>query len=65
MKKLIKIFLLLTFIFTLPLLQQAQNPIPPKKVACVGNSITYGSGIEDREHNSYPAILGKLLGEDY
>ena len=35
------------------------------KVACVGNSITYGAFIEDREHDSYPAQLQKLLGEEY
>lgn len=32
------------------------------KVACVGNSITYGFGIKDRDHHSYPAQLGTLLG---
>jgi acyl-CoA thioesterase-1 len=35
------------------------------RVAAIGNSITYGHGIEDREHNSYPAQLGRLLGEGY
>lgn len=35
------------------------------KVACVGNSITYGTGIEDREHFSYPVQLQKMLGEKY
>ena len=35
------------------------------KVACVGNSITYGSGIEDCEHFSYPAQLQKMLGGKY
>jgi lysophospholipase L1-like esterase len=35
------------------------------KVACVGNSITYGAGIENREQNSYPAQLGKLLGGEW
>src|SRR4051795_12206778 len=33
------------------------------RVACVGDSITYGYGIKDREHNSYPAQLGVLLGK--
>lgn len=37
----------------------------PVRVACVGDSITYGDGIPDRDHNSYPAILGKLLGTGY
>lgn len=32
------------------------------KVACVGNSITYGYGIEHRDSLSYPAQLGRLLG---
>ncbi len=35
------------------------------KVACIGNSITYGYGIENREVNSYPAQLQKRLGERY
>lgn len=35
------------------------------KVACIGNSITYGSGIKIRSTDSYPAVLGKLLGEKY
>lgn len=35
------------------------------KVACVGNSITYGTGIENREVNSYPAQLQKMLGDGY
>jgi len=33
------------------------------RVACVGNSITYGRNIRHRGKNSYPAQLGKLLGE--
>ena len=36
-----------------------------EKVACVGNSITFGSGISDRVNDSYPAHLQKLLGENY
>ena len=32
------------------------------RVACVGDSITYGSGVENREVNNYPLVLGKLLG---
>ena len=35
------------------------------RVACVGNSVTYGYGIEDREHCSYPAQLQQMLGNDY
>ena len=35
------------------------------RVACVGDSITYGAGVAGRESNSYPAVLGKLLGDKY
>ena len=37
----------------------------PIKVACVGNSITYGAGIVNRDKNSYPAQLQAYLGEKY
>jgi len=32
------------------------------RVACVGDSITLGAGVENRETNCYPVVLGKLLG---
>lgn len=32
-----------------------------KFVACIGDSITYGAGISDRENDSYPAQLGRML----
>lgn len=35
------------------------------KVACIGDSITYGHGISDWEKNNYPAVLGQILGEKY
>lgn len=35
------------------------------KVACVGNSVTYGFLLPDREHTAYPARLQQLLGQDY
>jgi len=35
------------------------------RVACIGDSITYGSGIDDRERESYPARLQQLLGDKY
>lgn len=35
------------------------------RVACVGDSITYGAGIEDREKQSYPAQLAELLGPSF
>ncbi|MEG1585927.1 MAG: GDSL-type esterase/lipase family protein [Bacteroidales bacterium] len=35
------------------------------KIACIGNSITFGAGIENREKNSYPAQLQQYMGEEY
>jgi lysophospholipase L1-like esterase len=35
------------------------------KVACVGNSITYGAYIENREENAYPQQLNKILGPEW
>ena len=35
------------------------------KVACVGDSITHGAGVEDREKNNYPKQLGELLGNRF
>ncbi|MCE9255158.1 prolyl oligopeptidase family serine peptidase [Bacteroides fragilis] len=35
------------------------------KVACIGNSITYGAFIPNRDKNSYPAQLQAYLGKDY
>jgi len=35
------------------------------KIACIGNSITYGAGIQDRINNSYPAQLQRMLGKGW
>ncbi len=35
------------------------------KVACIGDSITWGTGLEDRATESYPARLQALLGNAY
>ena len=44
-------------------------PDPPKegqiKVACVGDSITYGHGITDWTKNNYPVLLQNKLGDSY
>ncbi len=37
----------------------------PIRVACVGNSITFGARIDNRSVDSYPAQLQALLGDDY
>lgn len=35
------------------------------KIACIGDSITFGSGIKNRDINSYPAKLQNKLGDRY
>ena len=35
------------------------------RVACVGDSTTYGHGIKNWPRNNYPAVLQNLLGEEY
>jgi lysophospholipase L1-like esterase len=35
------------------------------RIACIGNSITYGHGIAGRDSNSYPAQLQRMLGKSY
>ncbi len=37
----------------------------PIRVACIGDSITFGAGIRDRAKNSYPVQLGKMLGQKW
>ena len=58
--------LLLITIFLLAVVAVAPAADQEKiRVACVGDSITFGSGIQDRNTNSYPAQLGRLLGEKW
>ena len=35
------------------------------KVACIGDSITYGHGVTNWETENYPAVLQSLLGDKY
>ena len=57
MRKIIAALLL-----TLPLFALAQEKI---RVACIGNSVTYGYGHKDPSKTSYPSQLQELLGNDY
>ncbi len=60
--------------------EEPKKPEPPKpdektpaakvaveklKLACIGDSITSGDGLETKETQSYPAQLAKMLGEKY
>lgn len=63
MKNWFVLFLLMGFFFTSPYSWATFRA--PIKIACVGNSITYGSGVANREHNAYPAQLLAMLGSGY
>lgn len=40
---------------------QTEHPVPIR-IACVGDSITFGMGIKNRSENIYPAQLATMLG---
>lgn len=54
--------LLITLLLALPLMAVAQEKI---KVACVGNSVTYGYGHKNPAETSYPTQLQQMLGDEY
>ena len=56
MKKTISLVLVLAITYGLTV-----DIVNAKLVACVGDSITYGSGISNRNYNSYPAQLSRML----
>ena len=57
--------LALTLVFV-PADARRKPKVEPKiKVSCVGNSITYGMRLDDRERESYPAQLQEMLGDRY
>ena len=53
---------LLILLLVLPLLAAAQEKI---KVACIGNSVTYGMTHKNPAKTSYPTQLQQMLGEGY
>ena len=74
-----KSFLLKNIVFSLFLILSSCSSIVGKKsqvinpedynekirIACVGDSITYGAGIKDRQNFNYPLVLGKSLGKKF
>ena len=58
------LFVLLAAVSVL-LLSAARPAKKMVRVACIGDSITYGMTLEDRETESYPARLQQMLGEGY
>ena len=60
--RIMKKYYILSLALFLSCITYAQDKI---KVACVGNSITYGTGVADREVNAYPVKLQGMLGDKY
>lgn len=59
------IFLSLLCLLPLKSAGRKRSARVPVRVACVGNSITFGAGIPNREANAYPAQLQAYLGDGY
>ncbi|MDE6691836.1 MAG: hypothetical protein K2K05_00440, partial [Muribaculaceae bacterium] len=57
--------LAVTLCATAGALSASKSDREPVRVACIGNSITYGLRVEDRENNAYPFKLQKMLGPGY
>ena len=55
-----KLFYIVVLLFSINI--SAQKKI---KVACIGNSITYGYTLPARETQAYPAQLQQMLGSNY
>lgn len=63
------LFLLSTTLFSQqPTISQRLGDLETQrliKVACIGNSVTYGYGHENPDSTSYPSQLAVMLGDDY
>lgn len=58
-------FMMLLILEVFPASAQRNTSQHKIKVACVGNSITYGYGIKGRDSLCYPARLQEMLGNEY
>src|SRR5215207_3881754 len=54
---------LLPVLSVLSCLTAGRQAMAATKVACVGDSITFGAGVS--KGNAYPLVLGRLLGADF
>ena len=73
-KRVLRIIAVL-FIFSLPTLSctsyDSGKPIRVQeyretiRIACIGDSITYGASIKNRDRDCYPAQLGRMLGDKW
>lgn len=60
-----RIFLFLLLTLSLTATARPRHRATPLRVACIGNSVTYGTGLADPEQDSYPSELQRLLGPAY
>ena len=60
-----QIKLIILFLFFLPLVTTNAQENKKIRVACIGNSITFGYGIKDRIKDAYPEQLSRMLGDGY
>lgn len=64
-KKRVMAFLLVAIVLVFWNLIQMLSPAEEQiRIACVGDSITYGTGVENREENCYPVKLQEALGTE-
>ncbi len=70
-KRILKILMLLCLLFPGKVLfasgvfpERVSGPAP-QRIACIGNSVTFGYGLGDREKDSYPSQLQRILGENF
>jgi len=59
--KLIRVFVLGLLVLAL----EAPSRAAVIKIACIGDSITEGAGVDNPTVNAYPVVLGRLLGTNY
>ena len=57
-----KVFAVVALMAYLVVSAQADEKI---RVACVGDSITFGAGVQNRGENNYPKVLGGILGDKF
>jgi sialate O-acetylesterase len=51
--------------FFLMLFIQIATTAQSVKIACIGNSVTFGAGLKNPGTESYPSVLQKLMGKEY
>ena len=65
MKRLVAVTLIVLSVAGSVRAQQEPRGAKVIRVACIGDSITCGHGLADHARESYPAVLGRLLGEQW